>query len=97
MNNFETIKTRIKAQKGYLKKKYGVKVIGIFGSYIRNEQKKASDLDILVEFKSPISLLAFMSLENQLSKLAGKQVDLVMKSALKPHIGKSILKEVIYL
>jgi predicted nucleotidyltransferase len=70
--------------------------IGIFGSWGRNEQKKGSDIDILVEFEEPVGLLDFVALENYLSGLLGIKVDLVMKSALKQRIGKQILKEVVY-
>lgn len=82
-----------------LKQKYGIKEIGIFGSYIREEQQKTSDIDILIEFseESKISLLDFIHLENHLSDLLGVKVDLVEKSTLKPRIGKHILKEVNYL
>lgn len=82
-----------------LRKRYGVKEFGIFGSYIRGEQTKDSDLDILVEFEdnATISLLTFVELENYLSDLLGLKVDLVEKAALKPTLGKKILKEVVYL
>ena len=81
------------------KEKYGSKEIGIFGSYLRGEAKKESDIDILVEFNpdAKISLLDFVELENYLSDLLGVKVDLVEKSALKPRIGKQILSEVVYL
>ncbi len=82
-----------------LQRKYKVKKIGIFGSYVRGENKEGSDLDILVEFfaDADISLLDFVELENYLTDLLGVKVDLVEKSALKPRIGKRILQEVIYL
>lgn len=54
-------------------------------------------MDILVEFKEPISLIEFVALERHLSEIIGRKVDLVMRSALKPRIGKRILKEVRYL
>lgn len=53
-------------------------------------------MDILVEFEKPLGLLEFVGLELQLSELLGKKVDLVMKTALKPKIGKHILEEVQY-
>lgn len=97
MKKLEEIKKTINGHKAFLKKKFKVKEIGIFGSYIREEPKKKSDLDILVEFEKPISLLEYVALERYLSELIGKKVDLVMKTALKPRIGKHILKEVIYI
>ncbi|MGB9927675.1 MAG: nucleotidyltransferase family protein [Methanosarcina sp.] len=77
-----------------LKEKYSVSYIGIFGSYIRGEQTKDSDLDVLVQFDKKPGLLKYIELENYLSDLLGIKVDLVMKSALKPNIGKRILNEV---
>ena len=77
--------------------KYKVSAIGLFGSIVRGEQCKASDLDILVEFVQPIGLLKFVALERHLSQLLDVKVDLVMKSSLKPRIGKRILQEVMYI
>ena len=66
---------------------------------MRGEQKKGSDIDILVEFypDAEMDLITFVELEEHLSDLLGIKVDLVMKSALKPRIGKQILKEVVYI
>ena len=77
-----------------LKEKYHVSYLGIFGSYIRREQKSESDLDILVEFSKTPTIFKFVNLENYLSDVLGIKVDLVMKDALKPNIGKHILSEV---
>ena len=68
----------------------------VFGSYVRGEQKKTSDLDILVDFYGPISLFRFIELEDFLSQQLGVKVDLVMRDALKPRIKDSILNEAIY-
>ena len=62
---------------------------------MRKEQQADSDLDLLVTFHEPPSLLKFIELENYLSDLLGVKVDLVMQSALKPKIGKRILSEVV--
>ena len=93
------IKKILKEQEKELKERYGIKEIGIFGSYLRGEAKEESDLDILVEFEpeAKISLLEFVELENYLSDLLGVKVDLVEKSALKPRIGKQVLNEVVYI
>jgi predicted nucleotidyltransferase len=77
-----------------LREKYSVSYLGIFGSYIRGEQTKDSDLDVLIQFDKKPGLLKYIELENYLSDLLGVKVDLVMKSALKPNIGKQILNEV---
>lgn len=69
-----------------LKKRYGVRSLGLFGPYVRGEKSRHSDRDILVEF---------VRLEAYLSQLVGPRVDLVMKSALKPRIGERILSETI--
>ena len=95
MQDVEDIKRTISQHKTELKKKFKVKTIGVFGSYVRGEQKRKSDVDVLVEFEEPIGLFEFMDLEMYLSKLLGVKVDLVSKKALKPHIGEQILKEVI--
>lgn len=78
-----------------LEKRYRVKALGVFGSYVRGEQQPGSDLDLLVEFYDPPGLLKYIELEYYLSDLIGMKVDLVMKDALKPAIGKRILREVI--
>jgi hypothetical protein len=78
-----------------LSDKYHVQSLGLFGSYVRQEQTPSSDLDVLVVFSEPPSLLQFIALENYLSDLLGVQVDLVMRDALKPHLGQHILQEVV--
>ena len=78
-----------------LAERYGVKSLGVFGSYIHRQQRPESDIDLLVGFDEPLGLLKFIELENYLTDLLGVKVDLVMKDALKPTIGKRILSEVI--
>jgi len=77
-----------------LKEKYHVSYLGVFGSYIRGEQKPESDLDVLVEFSKTPTIFKFVNLENYLSDALGVKIDLVMKDTLKPNIGKHILNEV---
>jgi hypothetical protein len=79
-----------------IQKNYFVGQIGVFGSYIRGEEGSDSDLDILVEFSKPIDIFKFMELERLLSQELNVKVDLVSKKALKPFIGREILKEVVY-
>lgn len=78
-----------------LAEQYQVKSLGVFGSFVRQEQCTDSDLDLLVTFVEPPSLLRFVELENYLSDRLGIPVDLVMQDVLKPTIGKQILQEVV--
>ncbi|MDP2845554.1 MAG: nucleotidyltransferase family protein [Candidatus Methanoperedens sp.] len=96
MKKLNEIKKILSHHKDEIKQKYPVKELGIFGSYVRGEEKEASDLDILVELEKAIGLLKFIEIEEYLSELLGVKVDLVMKGALKPRIGKRILREVVY-
>lgn len=97
MKRLTTIKQIIKKHKKDIDEKFNVKEIGIFGSYVRGEEQKKSDVDILIEFKEPVGLFEFMDLEEYLQRLLKTKVDLVSKKALKPRIGKYILDEVIYI
>jgi len=70
--------------------------IGIFGSFARGDNKKGSDIDILVEFKESPTLLTLIKLENDLSEILGIKVDLITTGALKnKRIRKSIKKDLI--
>ena len=95
MENIEIIKAKLVEQKPRLAERFKVKEIGIFGSLARGEQAEASDIDILVEFSEPIGFFLFIDLEDYLSEILAAKVDLVSKKALKPHIGKNILRELV--
>jgi predicted nucleotidyltransferase len=87
--------TILKKQMPELAERYKVKSLGIFGSYVRNEHSRRSDLDILVEFEQAPDLFEFMDLEEHLAKRLGVKVDLVPRRALKGDIGARILREVV--
>jgi hypothetical protein len=95
MKTIDEIKNTINKYKTYLSEDFKVKSISLFGSYLRGEQKKNSDLDILVEFNETIDLFEFIKLENYLTEIFGCKVDLVMKDALKPRIKDRILNEAV--
>ena len=78
-----------------LKEQYKVASLSLFGSWVRDEQTRESDLDVLVEFTEPPGLISFLTLEEELSTRLGLKVDLVMKGALKPVIGNRILREAV--
>ncbi len=96
MKSLKEIKELLKNQKPTLKERYSITKIGIFGSYVRGEQKKKSDVDILVEFEKPISLLKLVNLENFLADNIGIKVDVVPKEDIRHELKDRILGEVIY-
>jgi len=96
IRTFDEIKKQLQGHKQDLKNEYGVKNLGIFGSYVRGEQTDQSDVDILVDLEKPIGLLGLARLNRNISELLGVKVDLTTRNALKPHIGKRILQEVQY-
>ncbi|MHB1252780.1 MAG: nucleotidyltransferase family protein [Candidatus Humimicrobiaceae bacterium] len=95
MEKLAEIRNIINSSRYDLVNKYKVKEIGIFGSFVRGQQSKKSDIDILVEFSEPIGFFEFLDLEEYLEKILKNKVDLVSKKALKPNIGKHIIEEVI--
>lgn len=97
MLKLEEIKSILKAEKKELAS-LGIKDIGIFGSYIRGEAEETSDIDILVDVSpdSALTLFSLIDIEIKLSEKLNRKVDLVIKSDLKPNIGKRILREVEY-
>ena len=95
--SLEKIRRILKRHEKELKEKFKVKEIGVFGSYVRGEQRERSDVDILVDFYGTPTFFEFVELENYLSEVLGVKVDLVMKRALKPKIREGVLKEVAYI
>ena len=96
MSELDKIKLILRRKKLLLQSKFKIKELGVFGSFVRGEQKKNSDVDILVEFSQTPGFFEFLKVENFLSGLLKKRVDLVMKDSLKPTIGRYIREEVIY-
>ncbi len=92
-SKIEIIQEMLRRQMPFLRSRYQVQTLELFGSFIRNEQQPKSDLDVLVSFSRKPGLFRFLELENYLSDLLQIKVDLVMKSALKPNIGRFVLKK----
>jgi len=74
-------------------KKYHVASISVFGSTVREEATTESDIDLLVTFSRPISLLQMVGLERELSEVLGQKVDLLTEASLSPYLRDRILKE----
>jgi len=91
----DEIQEDLRAHLPELRERYGITYLGIFGSYVRGEQKTTSDVDLLVEFDRPGTLLDFIHLQNDLVDFLGVRVDLVEKSGLKPAIRPYVLAEVV--
>lgn len=93
----EAIKKKIKKSKPEIAKRFYVKEIGLFGSYVRNEQTAKSDLDVLVDFSKPIGW-DVVDLQEYLQKLLGVKVDLVLKKGLvrNKKLWKLVKLEVLY-
>jgi predicted nucleotidyltransferase len=95
MKSKEEIEKILKENKSILHDKFKVKQIGLFGSYVRGNETKKSDVDILVEFYEPVGW-EFIDLKDFLEEILGIEVDLVTKKALKPQLKDRILKEVVF-
>ena len=72
-------------------RKYGVRSLQVFGSVARGEGKEGSDVDLLVRFSRPVSLLHLIRLERELSEVLGARVDLVTERALSPYIRAQVI------
>jgi hypothetical protein len=95
--SFEEAKAILKNNKEEVIRKYHVSEIGIFGSFVRGEQRRRSDIDILVEYDEIPDLFEFINLERYLRRLLRKKVDLVRKEAIRPELKDRILEEVVYI
>lgn len=96
MKNKNEIIKKLKELKPILEKDYNVTEIGLFGSYIRDEQTEDSDIDILIDHKSGLTFFKLIDLENLLNEVFNIKVDIAFKKYLKKRIGKNILSEVKY-
>jgi len=95
MKNITRIKDILKTNKQMIMEEYGVKEIALFGSYVRGEQKRNSDIDVIVEFKTAPDLLRFIELERLLHRKLGEKIDLVRKKSIRKELRQSILKEAV--
>ena len=95
MKTFEEIKSQIEPLKGDLHRLYGVSRIEIFGSYVRGEQREDSDLDILVDFDRPVSLLDVAGLKNFLCEQLGVKADIVLRRSVRSELREGILNEAV--
>jgi hypothetical protein len=97
MKTLDDIRRILQDQKPYLYKRYAVIEIGVFGSYVRDEQCSGSDVDNLVDLGDipSIDLLDLVNLERYLSELLGLKADVAIKSSLRKRVGQRILDEAV--
>ena len=95
MRNLKQIQNILASSKPELRKRYKVRELSIFGSYSRGEQKKKSDVDILVRFNPNASLFDFIGLGNYLEERLKMKVDVVSERGIRPELKSSIVKDVV--
>jgi predicted nucleotidyltransferase len=95
MKTLDEIRTIIRQHQNVLAEKYGVAVVGLFGSYVRCAQKDGSDIDLLVDILRPISLLELVGAEIYLSEVLDAKVDLVPKRDVREELRETIFAEAV--
>jgi len=97
MKNIKKIREVIKQHRDILAERYGVAIVGIFGSYVRGEHEESSDIDLLADILRPISLLEMVGAELYLSEVLEIKVDLVPKRSVREELRDSIFEEAVSL
>ncbi|RLI71554.1 hypothetical protein DRO97_09770 [Archaeoglobales archaeon] len=95
MRTIKEIQELLKRCKDEIEKEFKAEIIGIFGSYVRGEEKPESDVDVLVRFKEGATLFDLVGLAEFLEEQIGVKVDVVSERAIKPELKEQILKEVV--
>jgi len=97
MKTLNEIRTILRQQGDIVAEKYGIAIVGVFGSYVRGEQDSQSDLDLLMEKLRPVSLLELVGAEIYLGGILGMKVDLVPRLNVREELRESILREAVSL
>lgn len=95
MKDLNEIRKIIKQHRNVLADKYGIAIVSIFGSYVRDEQDQRSDIDLLADILRPISLLEMVGAEIYLSEVLEIKVDLVPKRSVREELRNNILEEAV--
>jgi len=96
-NDVQTLIHQLEMVAGEVQRRYRGEILGIFGSYVRGEQRENSDLDVLVRFAPGATLFDLVGLADFLEEMLGIRVDVVPVDALREEIRDRILQEVVYL
>jgi predicted nucleotidyltransferase len=92
MSKTEILET-LKALRHMLQTRYKVDEISLFGSFVRDEQAEASDIDVLVDLNSDASYFDLVRLGDFLEEIFHRRVDVVLRESLRPEIREAILRE----
>jgi len=95
MKTLEEIKEILKKHKNKIKREFKAEIIGVFGSYVRGEEKPESDVDVLVRFMEGATIFDLIGLAEFLEEKLGIKADVVSERALRPELKEQILKEVV--
>ncbi len=95
MSAKEEIMEKLKALKPELQAHYKVRELGLFGSFVRGEQRETSDIDILVDFTEDASLFDLVRLADFLEEKLRRRVDIVTKDSLRVELRESVLRETV--
>lgn len=95
MRSLDDILTQLRALQPDLRRRYPIRSMGVFGSYVRGEQRDDSDVDVLIELGDGMDLIAYAGLQIELSDALGVPVDLVEREALRPNLARQVLSEVV--
>ena len=90
--DIDEVRAMLRAMLPELRSRWPVSYLGVFGSWVRREQGKDSDLDLLVDFDRPVGF-EIVALKDELERRLGLPVDLVMRGSLRRRIGRRILDE----
>ncbi len=91
----EQLLAKLRQLKPEITVRYKVKTIGIFGSFVRDEQSPASDIDVLVSFEEDADLFDFVGLAQFLEDQLQKEIDVVPQDALKLELREAVFREVV--
>jgi predicted nucleotidyltransferase len=97
MKTRDEVITQLRRLQPDLRRRYPIRELGIFGSYVRGQQTEDSDLDVLVDLHDGVGLLELAGLQQDLSEALGLKVDLVMRDAIKRGLARRILSEAVML
>jgi predicted nucleotidyltransferase len=97
MKTLDEVITQLRGLQPDLRRRYPIRELAIFGSYVRGQQTEDSDLDVLVDLQDGVGLLELAGLQQDLSEALGLKVDLVMRDAIKRGRARRILSEAVTL